>query len=273
MSGPKTIHPIAGKEPIRKHATCGIEYFHGELYFDRMGRVARMLAKAARGWVGDLAVSNGQSQLLNPQHNLQLAVSPGAAVISSTTDDEPREIEDDAINRLAEEAEFAFAIIVDEFELAQFHRVGYREHFAFACESIEETQRWQNDLGLLPAPASMLDAFGKLYATSWAAVFESEECRYRIELKGIERNASVPIGSANLEFKYSRAKHLNRKEYLDLMKSKRSRQLDPYYAAVLDIEAFLWDSQDSDFGIREFVLRHMNTNLDLFRKCLQTGRK
>jgi hypothetical protein len=268
VSKAKGVQRIRGKEPVLKTAICAVEYDSGELYYDRMGRVLRQLNKSNRGWLRNATVGVNQTQLLNPSNGLILNVAPSAAVLTLSTEGHPEAIETEAVAGFADQVSFAIGVIADELELEQFQRIGYRENFSFACASIEETETWLKDLGLVRADEALNTTFGKHYAMTWALVFVGEECRYRLELRGTERSAKVPVGPGEVAVKDSVAKHLNRHELLKLLKAERHHQMDPEYAAVLDIDAFLWDDTDTDFDVKAFVLRHAADNLNMFRKCL-----
>ncbi len=268
VSKAKGVTTIRGKEPVLKTVTCAVEYDSGELYYDRMGRVVRQLNKAGHGWLRDAKIAANQTQLINPVDGLILNVTPSAAGLTLSTAGTPEGIEDDGIARLGDQATFALGVVVDELELEKFQKIGYRENYSFACSSIEETEAWIKDLGLVRTDDALSAAFGRHYAMSWVLLFTGDECRYQLELQGTERYASVPVGPSELTIKHSRAKHLNKQELLQLLTTKRHRQTDPEYAAVLSIEAYLWDDTDTDFDIRGFVARRAADNLNLFCQCL-----
>lgn len=267
----KGVKLIRGKEPVRKLATCAIEYDQGVLYYDRMGRVVRQLNKTQRGWLPEANISGAQSHIMNPVTGATFALSASAAALSLSTERQPIGIEDEEVTGLADEVEVAFGLLIDELEIPSVQRIGYRESFYFAMESIEESKTWLAGLGLVTPNDALARTFGTPYAMTCALVFASEECRYRVELKGTEQQASVPVGGGELSFMHSRAVHLNRKDLLKSLAQNRQRQLNPAYAAVVDIDAFLWDETPSDFDIRGFVKRHAADNLNMFRKCLETG--
>jgi hypothetical protein len=268
VSKAKGVTTIHGKEPVLKTALCGVEYDSGELYYDRMGRVVRQLHQGGHGWLRDATVAIKQTQVMNPAEGLILTVSTSGAALTLSTEGHPEGIEAEDVARLADQSSFALGVIVDELELANFQRIGYRESYSFACDSLEETEAWIKGLGLVRIDDSLYTTFGNHYAMSWALLFAAEECRYRLELRGAERPASVPVGPGEMTIKHSRAKQLKRDELLQLLTTRRHKQMDPEYAAILDIDAFLWDDTDADFDIRGFVLRRAADNLNLFRRCL-----
>lgn len=268
MSKAKGVTTIHGKEPVLKMITAGVEFDGGELYFDRMGRIARLLYKSDRGWLREPTIAANQSQLMNPADSLILSVSPKNTTVTLNKDGMPEAIEEEDVDRFAKQVEFAFGTIIDELEIEQFQRAGYRENYKFACETLEETEEWIRDLGLYNANDTVHKTFGKFYASSWSVICTGEECRYRIALLGTERPAVVPIGPGEVTFKHSVAKRLNRHELLNLMAAKRHRQTDPEYAVLLDIDAFLWGNTDADFNLRDFITRRAGDNLKLFRQCV-----
>ena len=241
MSEAKGVQTIRGKVPVLKTAVCAVEYDSGELYYDRMGRVVRQLSKDGRGWLREAAFTGKQTQVLNAAENLILTVTPSGTTMTLGTENHPEGLESEDIARLAAQSAFALGVVVDELEIPHFQRIDYRERYSFACSSVEETENWVKELGLLRVDEALYANFGRHYAMRWTISFVGVECRYHLELTGTERSAKVPVGPSEIRFKHSRAAHLDRHELLRLMTARRDQQLDPEYAAILDISAFLWD--------------------------------
>jgi hypothetical protein len=268
VSSAKGVRTIRGKEPVRKHASCAVEYDKGELYYDRTGRVIRKLAEADPGWLREGLVTPTQTRVMNPSEGLVFILSPNGAVVQASTEGDPLGIEDDRVVRAAGIAGSALGVVADELELKHFQRVEYREHYSFACSSVEDTEEWLKSLGLVRPVDALYEAFGRHYAMGWAVMTVGPDCRYRIELRGVERSAGIPVGDGEVTVKQSRAKYLKRSELLRLMEARRHRQTDPEFAVVLDVTAFLWGDLDADFDLRGFAAARAASNLELFRQCL-----
>jgi hypothetical protein len=208
--------------------------------------------------------------MMHPNDEVVLIFTPTTAVVRKNVDGKPQGIENDEVARIVEQAMYAFEVITDEFELSQIVRIEYRELYHFPCESLEASEEWIKDLGLVTVTPNLYQGFGKHYAMAWSILTVAEECRYRLELKGTERNASVPVGEGELSIKQSMARHLQRREYIELMKLKRHKQIDPEYYVILDITAFLWAEMPADFDIRGFVAPKVTENLNLFRRCFSS---
>jgi hypothetical protein len=270
MSKAKGIHTIRGKEPVMKVSACAVEYDSGELYYDRTGRVVRQLNKRDSSWLREATIGTKQTQVLNAEHGLLFTFGPGTASVTLSTENQPEGIEPEDVTRLINQAAFALSIIVDEFELPDFQRIEYRERYSFAFPSVEETEAWIRDLGLIQVHDSLYTSFGQHYALNCTLLFVGDECRYQLQLAGMERPAKVPVGPGELTFKHSRVQHLNRPQLLKLEALKRHQQLDPEFFAILDIIAYLWDDTDADFDIAAFAKRRTSQNLELFRQCISS---
>ncbi|OWK45826.1 hypothetical protein [Fimbriiglobus ruber] len=269
MGRAKGIHLIKGKEPLLKQIICAVEYDTGELYFDRMGRISRTLAERETGWWRNGNVGLAATTLLNPEEELRLDVSSSRTVITSDLRTQPRVIEAEDVTRFAAEAQAAISIVTDELEIESFQRVGYRELYHFESESVEESERWVQSLGLMTASDALYKKFGpQHYAMNWSLVLIGDECRYRLSLSGTERVASIPVGDAEVNFRESGAKHLKRDDLLRTLKLDRARAVTPEVYSLLDVDAFLWDQIDTDFRIGDFITARATSMLKLLRECI-----
>jgi hypothetical protein len=105
-----------------------------------------------------------------------------------------------------------------------------------------------------------------------AMVFAASECRYRIEVKGLERHAQVTIGKVDFGFQASEIQRGKDVKLLRALKEKRARNLNPQYYACVDIEAFLWEGIDDDFELVAFAKRESKDLLSRFRSAVAAAK-
>ncbi len=197
---------------------------------------------------------------------------PTGASLTLSAESTAETVDESAMPTFAIGSAALFGELVDEFELDRFNLLGYRETYHFPVDSIDESSRWVRRLGIAPIPSPIFSAFGKNYhAQTTAIVTYSDDCRYRIEVKGIEGHAVIPFGASEVSFQESgairRASHQD-KELLAKLKIKRERQLNPKFFGQVDLEAFLWDGIAANFEIADFVSRHASELLTKFRSCV-----
>jgi hypothetical protein len=269
MSKPfTTVTRLHGKEPLLRNMTCEVRYEDGYFYLDRCGKLLKKLIGDGTEWV---VTSNPTAQATTVFHILDgMALGFGFRSASLTLD---RTVADEVIG--AEEAE-AFVKqagdvleeVIDELEVTEFTRVGYREQYYFPFENKEESEKWIGELGLFSAPENLLAAF---HATPEAllasVVVQGHDCRYRIALSGIERSAQIPVGDLNIVVQTSAATKKQKRAVLEAMKKKRQRQIDSAFAVVLDIDAFLLEPAECDLAT--FVGDRNRTNLQMFRDAVE----
>jgi hypothetical protein len=163
--------------------------------------------------------------------------------------------------------------VIDELEVTELIRVGYREQYHFPFESKEESEKWISGLNLFSVSAGLLQAYKATpEALAGAVVVRGEECRYRIGVSGIERSAQIAVGDSSVVMQATAATKKHKRALLEAMKKQRHRQINPAFAVVLDIDAFLLEPPECDLGT--FIGERNKTNLVMFRDAVaQSGQK
>ena len=88
---------------------------------------------------------------------------------------------------------------------------------------------------------------------------EGEENSYRIALNGVERPAQVPIGDATLTVRSSGLHQKVDAALKKAIKKQRQKQINPAFAAVLDIDAYRNDPAELD--VANFIQECNSNNL------------
>ena len=175
-------------------------------------------------------------------------------------------IDTDETNTFLEQMNGPIALILDELEITEFTRIGFRQQYYFPFDSKEDSENWLQALGLMTVSPALYQAFGTPDSLGFAVVVQGSECRYRIALNGIERPAQIPIGGSMLTVRPSGTHRRQKKELLEALKKQHQRQINSAFAVLLDMDAFLLDPVEPN--LPEFVQVRLQTNLQQFRNAL-----
>jgi hypothetical protein len=263
-----TTKQIRGKEPLLRHLVCEVRYQDGQLYLDRCGRALRTLAKIAPDWVIATEPSVQGTTLYHLHDGLQLNFSRVGASLSLDKSSADEVINPEEQQEFFNQIELALGTILDELEVTEFSRVGYREYYYFPFDGKEESEKWLQELGIVTIAPGVYETFAAAPdALGIAIVMQGADCRYRIGLNGIERAAQVPVGDTLLNVRPSAAPKGQRQALLASLKKQRQRQINTAFAVVLDIDAFLLDPE-GEVDVRTFVEEQAPHNLQRFREAL-----
>lgn len=258
---------LHGKEPLLRQATCEVRYQRGYLYLDHCGRLLNKLVGDGSVWVisPDPMPQGATAYNILTGTSLRFGSGSTALTMDRTSGDELIAVE--------EAAEFTKQIgevlntILDELEVTEFTRVGYREKYFFSFESKEAAEDWIAQLGLFNVAPALLDAFqAKPDAISMAVNAHGPNCRYRIAIGSLERPAQVPVGDTNVVVQASTASKEQRRILRETLKKQRQRQIDSAFSVMLDIDAFLLEPGECD--VAAFASERASTNLPMFRDAV-----
>jgi hypothetical protein len=260
---------LNGKEPQLRKLVYELRYERGFVYLDRCGRILDRITRDKPEWVpsGDVNpqvaplfnITNRSRFTFGPKKlDLSLDQSfPGSALIDETGREE--------FVRTADEVS---RFIVQELQLTSFSRIGIRSYFHFSTEDEEESQRWLAGLELFTVSQKLLDAFrGELAASGLAIVLVGDDCRYRIELSGIETVTQLDMGAGQalgirekgIEPSERAAFNKNR------LKMKRERDLNTGFVVQIDVDAYQEFPKNPDFG--QFATQHTENVLQSIRSA------
>src|SRR5437762_807117 len=100
-----THHPICGKEPLHRLATCEVKYEDGQAYLDHCGRLLKKLIRHTPSWIVTTDPSPQGTVVFNVVTGLKFACSMVSAslTLDKTTGDEV--IEPDEVNGFIDQAD------------------------------------------------------------------------------------------------------------------------------------------------------------------------
>jgi hypothetical protein len=261
-----TVNLLHGKEPILRHMTCEVRY-EGYLYLDHCGRLLKKLVGDGSEWIvaPNPTVQGTTAFNIVAGTSLGFNLQSARVTLERTSGDE--KIEAEEAEAFIEQAGDTLETVVDELEVTELTRVGYREQYHFPVESKEEAEKWIGELGLFSVSPNLLQAFqATLETLGVALVVRGQECSYRIAVNGIERPAQIPVGDSSVVVRETATSKKQRKALLEAMKKQRQRQINSAFAVVLDIDAFLLEPAECDLA--DFIGKRTRTNLAMFRDAV-----
>jgi hypothetical protein len=261
-----TVNLLHGKEPILRHMTCEVRY-EGYLYLDHCGRLLKKLVGDGSEWIvaPNPTVQGTTAFNIVAGTSLGFNLQSARVTLERTSGDE--KIEAEEAEAFIEQAGDTLETVVDELEVTELTRVGYREQYHFPVESKEEAEKWIGELGLFSVSPNLLQAFqATLETLGVALVVRGQECSYRIAVNGIERPAQIPVGDSSVVVRETATSKKQRKALLEAMKKQRQRQINSAFAVILDIDAFLLEPAECDLA--DFIGKRTRTNLAMFRDAV-----
>jgi hypothetical protein len=268
MSKPfTTVKLLDGKEPLLRQMTCEVRFQDGYLYLDHCGRLLKKLVRDGAEWVVAPDPTPQGTTAFNILAGTVLRFGLRSAVLTLDQTSGDEVISADQSEEFVKQVGAVLEMVIDELEVAELTRVGYREQYYFSFDSKEEAEKWIQGLGLFSVSPSLLQAFqATAEALGAALVVEGQDCRYRIALNGIERAAQIPVGESSVVIQETIATKKQKRVLVEAMKKKRHRQINTAFAAVLDIDAFLLEPAECDLAA--FVGERTRTNLQMFRDAV-----
>jgi hypothetical protein len=267
MAQGRSIGSIRGKEPILHKLVFELRYRYGFTYLDRCGRIANMILQTSPEWI--VAAEN-----VNPQNAPMTSLVNGCAFTYSAlkldftldqTVGGPAFQQSD-IDHFVVQVDQLTSIVVDQLGLREFTRIGARAWYLFACNDKQEAETWLQGLKYYSVDDKLSSGFeGKVESLGVAVVISGEERKYRIAFNGVERQASIEIGSTALSIR-PRSLSKGQNQFLkQQLKEQRRIKQNPGFAAMIDVDAFLDDPAVIDPS--EFV----RTSIDGFLGQLEAA--
>src|SRR5205823_1035418 len=115
----------------------------------RCGRLLKQLLGQAPEWVVAPEPTPQGTSLFNVRTGAQVGISMGSASLALDRRTADEVIDASELEEFLAQIDSALGLVVDELEVSQFTRVGYREDYYFSCESKEESETWLQGLGVV----------------------------------------------------------------------------------------------------------------------------
>lgn len=222
---------------VRHRIVFELRYESGELYWDRCGRVARVLA-AKPGWSLQLTDVNG-CHIWNEDQNLTFTYSPTKLdLVQSQNQD---------VSDLLSSGEFA--VIAEEFcetvvrnlEVDFFPRIGFRLWTLYGTESVDDASSRIADMSFF-SPSKALDGLGELSNLSHSVVIARPTHMVRVAATPFEQQVHIPpsVIAASRQQAHRHWKD-QKKVLLQKLKAKKAIEAYPSVGVMIDLDAFIED--------------------------------
>lgn len=268
-----TVRLLRGKEPLLRRMLCEVRFRDGQLYLDHTGRLLKKLVRDGAWTITPEPTTKGTA-VFHLVEGLQLSFSIYSASLDLDRTNGDDLIDTDQAARFVQRAEETLGFVLDELEVTDIDRLGFRLWYYFPCVGQDDAQQWLRDLGIVTVSANLLGAFEAAPdSMGLSFVLKGQDCYYRIGLDGIERVAQLPMGETTLNIRTSGVSKGQKAALLEAMKQKRQRVINSAFAAVLDIDTYRNDP--AELGLAQFLNDCLAANLDRFRNAIpsENGKK
>lgn len=265
-------HRVNNREALLKRVSCEIAYHDGELYFDRCGRVLRLVSEQSTEWLsGDIGTKGANTYSLKTGAHFAFNSGSASLILDRTAAADVVKEEDRL--HLAETAVSFFQAVIDEFELSDLRRASYREQYYFSAADVSDADAWARNLVRMDdAVNPIANALaGTVTAVGLVFIIVGEEKRYRLAVNGLERHAQIQSGESSISVRASKMHTNQRKVLTDALKAKRAGNVDPSFCTVVDIDTYLEDSSIESFA--QLVESCQDGSLHVIQKIANANKK
>lgn len=233
---------INGETALLQKVIFEIRYRYGFRYLDVCGSTLNTIQKELKEWVlpGDP----------NPQSGSLVSLANGclmsfSAYLVNLSLEKPL-----GEGPLSEEDYMAFLrqidtvpeIIIDKLGVTEFSHLGFRTLYLFPKKSMEQSEKWLQDLGAYSFSDPLISAFGgKIEATSAIITIFGSSARYRIAFAGVERQAQMDFGQGVLNVQARKLPKEQQEHLRKQMDAKKRMRQNPEFAVQLDVDCTIDD--------------------------------
>jgi hypothetical protein len=269
-----TVKLLKGKEPFLRRIVCEVRFRDGQLYLDHTGRLLKRLVRDPT-WVVTPEPTSQGATVFHMVEGIRLSFSMHSASLDLDWSNSDEVIYSEEVDQYIARAEETLGFVVDELEVTEYERLGFRQWYYFSFDAKEETEQWLRELRLFSFSPDLAASFNATpESLGVSLILQGQECHYRIALNSIERSAQLPMGGdTNLNVRASGVSQRQKSVLLEALKQKRQRKLNSSYAAVLDIDTYRNEPKELDLS--QFLTESSENNLERFRNALpqEEGKK
>ena len=253
--------PIVPATSIPTSIIFELRYNYGYEYLDHIGKVINKIISNP-GWIVSNAHTDGTS-LFNTDEEIRFSFGPQKLDLVQRVSAKNKELSPiDYIARLCDDLSL---IIIKQFNLQQFSRIGFRVHQLFKADTLEQAKEYVKTLKIFTTniPSETIEE------VSHTIIISEKEWKSRIAIAPAEQ--SVAIDPATLKAAQMETHKLakGRKEALmQKMKAKKSIEAFPLYAVLVDIDSYVEDPPIGELKIMDFVKNTYKASLEKAKKYL-----
>jgi hypothetical protein len=229
---------LNGKNSILQRLIFEVRYEYGYAYLDKCGRIINTIMREFPEWCVRTANVEGTS-LFNVRNDSLFAFSSRKFDFTLEQDMGGPPLSMENLADFAEQSEVISAILIEQFGLKDFTRMGFRSFHGFACSSSNEANSWINGLGFYSVSHKLEEAVGgEAEASSFTVIIPGEKWKYRIEVVAVEQQLRFGIDQEVLKVP-SHVLYKDQKQHLlRQMAIRKKLQANPEFSAVIDSDLF-----------------------------------
>lgn len=238
-----------------------LRYNYGYEYLDHTGKVINEIISRP-GW----NVSNAQTaftSLLNTDEEIIFNFGPQKLDLVQRLSEKNKELSPiDNIARLCDDLSL---IIIRQFNLQQFLRIGFRIHQLFKADNLEQAKEYVKTLKIFTTNL----AGETIEEVSHTIVISEKEWKSRIAITTAEQMVELDPSTLKAAQMGTHKLPKGQKEaFMQKMKSKKIIEAFPLYAVLVDIDSYVEDPPIGELKIMDFVRNTYKASLEKAKKYL-----
>ena len=255
------LMPIVPSISIPTSIIFELRYNYGYEYLDHTGKVINEIISRP-GWNVSKAQTDFTS-LLNTDEEIIFNFGPQKLDLVQRVSETNKELSPiDQIARLCDDLSL---IIIRQFNLQQYLRIGFRVHQLFKADNLEQAKEYVKTLKIFTTnlPGETIEE------VSYTIVISEKEWKSRIAIAPAEQR--VEIGPATLKAAQIETHKLakgQKEALMQKMKAKKIIEAFPLYAVLVDIDSYVEDPPIGELKIMDFVKNTYKASLEKARKYL-----
>ncbi len=253
--------PIIPATSIPTSIIFELRYNYGYEYLDHTGKVINEIISRP-GWNVSKAYTDSTS-LFNTDKEIRFNFGPQKLDLVQRVSEKNKELSPiDYIARLCDDLSL---IIIKQFNLQQFLRIGFRVHQLFKADNLEQAKEYVKALKIFTTnlPDEIIEE------VSYTIVISEKEWKSRIAIAPTE--LMVEIDPATLKAAQMETHKLakgQKEAFMQKMKAKKIIEALPLYAVLVDIDSYVEDPPIGELKIMDFVKNTYKVSLEKARKYL-----
>lgn len=220
-----------------------LAYAFGHVYLDRCGRTIDYILREYPEWLTS-EVGTQRTSLISVANGAVFSFgSSGLSLLVERRLDQ--DLDEAGVNAFVAQADSLCVLVCDQLGLREYQRLSFRMGFSWLGDSEEDVARWLNQLRAVEVASDLLGSFGgALESMATRFVVASDDRRYAIEIKGVERQGELATAGAPVGVLSKTLSAGQRKTY-ERQLAETSKFVKPsIFASVIHVETFLINPEE-----------------------------
>jgi hypothetical protein len=251
---------INGKQPLLRQIVFEVKYHHGYNYLDRCGKILNRITKENAEWVVGNQVNPQNAPLFSMRNECKFIFGALGVNFHINKTNSDGIITNEDVNDFSIQCEEMTNLVIDELNLTEFSRIGFRVWYYFPCDSKEDSDKWMRDLNAFKLSPDLTSAFGgELESLAVAVFITGADSRFRMGFETYEAPVQFHAGPEVVNIRTSMLRGSTKDVLKKHLKERHRLEINAKYGAVVDFDSFQEDPLSID--PRDFI----NGNFSLFK--------